>query len=521
MGFLRFGILLSTALATVHARYVPRTSIDCSSLAGVSLGAGYSITSAEEYAAGSVNVSDIVNEISFCLVQGTIAYGSDDVPVKNGANTLTWNLYMPLASDYNGRFIVIGNGGYAGEIDNGTMMEQLNLGYAAAGCDSGHSLAADGNTTYASFLANTAEVEAWIHNSIAMTTTLTRELTTEYYATAPEYSYYYGCSTGGAQGFALAQFYPDLFDGIYAGSPGNWYSHLVLSFLWNGLHTAGTGYMSQDALNFITDSVLSACDAIDGVVDGLIENPLLCDYDITQLECTTGQSSTLTNGTVVCLTSAQIQAAEAVYAGPKNVLTGDAVYPGFSFGSENGWIYQETILYEDFTTLILEEIVFDDLTYNVSSFNWGSDVSKVDSTASPLIDEISTNLSAFQKQGGKMIVTQGWADQFNAATWPIQHLEQLQAAMGADTVNSFFELFMVPGGGHCGSNPEYTHVPGTYDVLDVLVPWVEQGIQPTQMESVTPPDGTNTTRKLCPWPKTAHYVKGDVDDWTSYTCSES
>ncbi|KAJ5716631.1 hypothetical protein N7493_008542 [Penicillium malachiteum] len=477
MSFLRSGILVCATLATVHAGSVPRTSIDCSSLTGVSLSAGYSITRAEEYAAGDVDASDIVNEISLCLVQGTIEYGFDDVSVKNGANTLTWNLYLPLASDYNGRFIVIGNGGYAGDINNGTMMGQLNLGYAAAGCDSGHSIAANGNTTYAPFLANTAEVEAWIHNSIAMATTITRELTTEYYAKAP--------------------------------------------FLWNGLQTPGTGYMSQDVLDFITNSVISACDAIDGVVDGLIENPLLCDYDITQLECTKGQSITDTNGTVVCLTSAQIKAAEAVYTGPKNVLMGDAVYPGFSFGSENGWIYQETILYEDYTTLILEEIVFDDLAYNVSSFNWGSNVSRVDSTASPLIDEIWTDLSSFQKRGGKMIVTQGWADQFNAATWPIQHLEQLQVVMSADRVNSFFELFMVPGGGHCGSNPEYTHVPGTYNVLDVLVPWVEQGIQPTQMESVTPPDGTNTTRKLCPWPKTAHYVEGDVDDWTSYSCSES
>ncbi|KAJ5113826.1 hypothetical protein N7456_002360 [Penicillium angulare] len=518
MGFIRTCILISTTLAAVYARATPRKATGCNSLASAALDEGYKITGTEDFAAGSVNASGVINKFDLCRVQGTLTYGSGDVPSKNGANTLTWEIYLPT-SDYNGRFMVVGNGGYAGYIDEESMMVQLNLGYATAGCDSGHSLAANGNTTYAPFLANKAETEAWIHNSIALTTTVARALATEYYAKAPEYSYYYGCSTGGAQGFALAQYYPDMFDGIYAGSPGNWYSHLVLSFLWNGLHTAGNGYMSQDALNFITNSVVSACDAIDGVIDGLIENPLLCEYNITELECAAGQSSTDADGTVLCLTSAQIEAAEAVYTGPKNLVTGDEIYPGLSLGSENGWIYQETVLYETYTALILKEVVFGNLAYNVSSFNWGTDVSKVATTASPLIDEISTNLSFFQERGGKFIVTQGWADQFNAATWPIQHLKQIQATMGTATADSFFELFMVPGGGHCGSNPEYTHVPGTYDVMDVLAPWVEQGIRPTEMLSETPPDGTNTTRKLCPWPDTAHYVAGDVDDWTSYTCS--
>jgi hypothetical protein len=399
------------------------------------------------------------------------------------------------------------------------MMAQLNLGYAVAGCDSGHSLADSGNTTYAPFLADKAMVEAWIHNSIAMITPITKALTKEYYAESPGFSYYYGCSTGGGQGYALAQYYPDLFDGIYAGSPGNWYSHLILNFLWNGLHTVGSGYMSQDALNFITDSVVAACDALDGVVDGLIENPLNCDYNITQLECRSGQNPISASGTVVCLAVDQIKAAQAIYAGPKNLVTGGKVYPGMSLGSENGWIYQETILYEYYSQLILQQLVFDDLAYNVSTFNWGTDVCKVDELASPLIDEISPNLSAFQKRGGKLITTQGWADQFNAALWPIQHLEQIRTRMTGVDIDDFIKVFMVPGGGHCGANPEYPHVPGTYDVLDVLVPWVEQGIRPLQMLSTTPPDGTNTTRKLCPWPTTAQYVAGNIDDWTSYICA--
>jgi hypothetical protein len=398
------------------------------------------------------------------------------------------------------------------------MMTQLNLGYAVAGCDSGHSLAASGNATYAPFLANIAQAKAWIHNSIAMTTKITRQLTTQHYAEGPKFSYYYGCSTGGAQGYALAQFYPDMFDGIYAGSPGNWYSHLILSFLWNGLHTQGSGYMGPDVLNFITQNVLSACDSIDGVTDALIENPLLCEYDIAELTCTSDQSPTSSNGTVECLSSDQVTAAQAIYDGPKSVTDADQVYPGMSLGSESSWFYQETALYKTYSALILKELVFKNLAYNISNFNWGSDVLKANQIASPLIDEISPDLSAFRNSGGKLITTQGWADQFNAAIWPIQHRDQIHNAMGNVDINEFIELFMVPGGGHCGANHAYPHVPGTYEVLEVLVPWVEDGVVPAHILSTTPPDGTNTTRKLCPWPKNARYVAGDVDDWTSYNC---
>ncbi|KAJ5375741.1 hypothetical protein N7517_007747 [Penicillium concentricum] len=480
---------------------------------------GYSLYNTAVFSSGTLNSSGIINELTLCRVQGTISYDTEDLPNLNGSNTLTWQLYLPITFKYNGRFIVVGNGGYAGDIDDASMMTQLNLGYAVAGCDSGHSLASSGNSTYAPFLANVGEVKSWIHNSIAMTTEITRALTTEYYNKSPKFSYYHGCSTGGAQGYALAQFHPEIFDGIYAGSPGNWYTHLILSFLWNGLKSQGSGYMNQDVLKFITNRVLSACDSLDGAVDGLIENPLLCNFDITQLECASHHIPRTASGAVVCLTSEQVQTAQAMYDGPRNTITGEEIYPGFSFGSESSWRDLETTLYKTYSTLILEELVFHDMAYNISNFNWDSDVSKVDKTASPLIDAISPDLSSFRNRGGKLITTQGWADEFNAALWPIQHLQRIQVAMSGVNVADFVEVFMVPGGGHCGANPIYPHVPGTYQVLDVLVLWVEHGIRPSQMLSTTPPDGTDPTRKLCPWPENARYIQGDVDDWTSYSCA--
>lgn len=396
------------------------------------------------------------------------------------------------------------------------MMTEMNLGYAIAGSDGGHSHTASGNATYASFLANTGELDAWIHSSIAMTTPPTQTLTTHYYNKSPAYSYYYGCSTGGAQGYAVAELYPHLFDGIYAGSPGNWYSHLILSFLYNALKTQGTGYMSQDALNLITAKVLDACDLLDGVADGIIENPLKCHFDIVTLQCSHNQAAVTTNGTTVCLTADQVKAAQHIYAGPKNTLTGESIYPGFNLGGELGWIDQETLLYEEYSKLILQEVVFKNPNYNISTFNFGSDVFKVDSIASPQIDAIAPNLTAFAARGGKLITTQGWADPYNAPEWPLQFMEKIKAATSA---SDFIQVYMVPAGGHCGPNTGYPQVPGTYDVLDSLVPWVEKGITPHQMLSTGSLDGLNTTRKLCPWPATAYYESGAVNDWTSYKCS--
>lgn len=135
-----------------------------------------------------------------------------------------------------------GNGGFAGVVDTASMTEYLNQGFAVVGGDSGH-LASENNdgggapNTYLPYMHDKDQVKAWIHESMALLTPTAKELVQIFYGEPAKYSYYAGCSTGGAQGFALSQRHPDLFDGIYAGSPGHWYSHLMLSFLWNAQNT--------------------------------------------------------------------------------------------------------------------------------------------------------------------------------------------------------------------------------------------------------------------------------------------
>ncbi|KAF2441549.1 tannase and feruloyl esterase [Karstenula rhodostoma CBS 690.94] len=387
-------------------------------------------------------------------------------------NSLSFVVWLPDECDYRHRFLAVGNGGFAGSIDTVTMLKQSNagLGLAAAGGNGGHEAAGNTGDGYLPFMHNPDQIRAWIHDGISLFTDAAKKVVFAYHGTVAKKSYYVGCSTGGAQGYALAQYHPHLFDGIYAGSPRFWYSHLVLSFLWN---LQKTNMSTQ--LNFTAQAVLDVCDALDGVQEGLIEDPLRCNFDVDSLAC--GGSSDPQR----CLTPDQIEAVKEIYAGPHRADNGASLYPGFSFGSEREWLLQE-------------------------------DVDLVNSRASVLIDETSADLKSYRRTGGKFLTLQGWGDSYNAGELPVSHLEDIQALLGGD-VGDFYRLFMVPGGGHCGAAQYSSDVPAEYQYLDPLIKWVEAGIPPVQLLSLNPPDKSNRIRKLCLWPQTAHLIGDNANDW--------
>lgn len=508
------------ALSSTNALLTIKNN-DCATfIQNFSLPENTTITNSTHHQPHTVNVTSgtqiIYNKYAFCEVDGIIAYG------KN--SSLHFSIYLPDALSYNGRFMAVGNGGMAGTLDTVALMQQLNSGFASAGGDAGH-LASLNNAgsgapnTYLPYLHNADEVQAWIHDAIALFVPSAKDIIKAYYNKSAKYSYYAGCSTGGAQGFALAQYHPNLFDGIIAGCPGNWYSHLALSFLWNAQHAMPntSSYLSQEVLNFTNIAVLEACDANDGVKDGVIENPLDCNFSIDTLACN-GTTTADSKGKIFCLTPSQTLAAKAIYSGPKTSDTGTQLYPGFSHGSEIQWQLQEGSLADAFSIPILQNLVYNNLSYNASSFTFTTpEITSVNANAGAKIDAITTNLTSFRNSGAKLLVYQGWADPFNAQTWPLQHYEDVQSFFGHD-ISDFYNVFMVPGGGHCGAASFYPQVPATYHTVPAMVEWVERGQKPGEVLTTDPSDGEVRSRKLCAWPMTARYVQGDVDDWTSYVC---
>jgi len=234
---LSFVAIAACALGAAASYNSPK----CSSFAHLpSLSAhNASLLNATHYATGALNVSGVLNQISFCEVYVSVSYGTND--------SLIFALWLP-DTQYSSRFIALGNGGEAGVIDYDSMVAELNsgLGFAVAGGNAGH-LASDNDAgagpgagapgVYQPFFYDEDQVQAWHHNAISLLTPAAKALIKDFYGHKAKHAYYRGCSTGGGQGFSLAEFHPDLFDGIIAGCPANWFTHLILAFLWNAQHT--------------------------------------------------------------------------------------------------------------------------------------------------------------------------------------------------------------------------------------------------------------------------------------------
>ena len=231
---------LALAVGTFAAATTYPTSKCSSVVQSINLSAyNATLLNATTYAVGAYNLSGTLNNVAFCEVQASISYGVND--------TLAFSVFLP-DTGYSSRLMAIGNGGDAGVIEYGDMLTDLNsgLGFAVAGGNAGHLVSeneaspgsgAGAPGVYQQFLNDEDQLKAWLHDAIGLFTPAAKALLKTYYGEGPEYSYFRGCSAGGAQGFSLVEFYPDMFDGVIAGCPFNWATHNMLSFLWNAQHT--------------------------------------------------------------------------------------------------------------------------------------------------------------------------------------------------------------------------------------------------------------------------------------------
>ena len=426
-------------------------------------------------------------------------------------------LWLP-AENWNGKFEAIGNGGWAGAIaflDFGgqqaprSMVSALKEGYAVASNDTGHK----GTALDASFaLGHPEKLLDFASRAVHEMVVQSKTIVGKFYGSAPKYSYWNGCSTGGRQGLMEAQRYPEDFDGIAAGAPANYWTHEMVGIVGAAQATLKDqpGNLPAEKLSLLHDAVLRECDALDRVKDGVLNNPTACRFDPKTLECKGADGPG-------CLTQKQVEGARRMYSGAINPRTNQKIYPGMAFGSELGWDPANSLQPFPFAESYFRYVVFKDPAWDYRKLNLDSDVALTDKTDDGLINAIDPNLQPFFAHGGKLIQYHGWSDQQISPYSSVNYYESVVARLGGvSKTHDSYRLFMVPGMGHCRGGDG----PNQFSPMGALERWRESNIAPSQITAMHVTNGVvDTVRPLCPYPQVAVYKgSGSTNDAANFSC---
>jgi feruloyl esterase len=409
---------------------------------------------------------------------------------------------------------------------DGGLDELIRRGYASASTDTGH-LSTDANWA----IGHREKVIDYAHRAKHLVTVAAKGAIAAYYGRPASHSYFSSCSNGGRQALMEAQRYPEDYDGLVVGAPWNYQSHSNAGFVWDAQTLRAPGAaIPASKLPAINKAVLAACDANDGLADGVIEDPSRCAFKPETLLCKGAE----TDG---CLTQPQVTALNKLYDGPKHPRTGKSIFPGWARGSELGW----TRLVEAGNLASLGRgyfgnLVFEKPDWDSANFDFDKDLAEAESKVGSIGDAISTDLSAARRRGVKIIQYHGWNDQTLQPAFSPEYYRSVAAAMGgADKTRDFYRLFMAPGMAHCYSGPGANSFGGVgqqippvrdarHDVQLALENWVEHGTPPDRLIATRFADDApgsrqvKFTRVLCPYPSVAVYKSGDPNDAASFAC---
>lgn len=438
------------------------------------------------------------------------------------------NFEVWLPEDWNGKFQGVGNGGMAGSISHAALARGVNRGYAAVSTDTGHT------TSDVPFDASWARgrpdlIEDFGHRALHLATVHGKTITEAFYGVPPSHAYYLGCSKGGQQGLMEAQRYPDDYDGILVGNPANdWTRFYAGAHLWYSLATLSdpAAYLTAAKTVTLGNAVNQACDALDGIEDGVLLDPRACDFDPASLTCPVGVDDDS------CLTAPQVEAVQKIWSGV-STSSGELVYPGLVPGGEaapGGWSRWVTGR-EPFTSLhwlggegFFRWFVFEDPDWDFTSFDYDEDLALALDKVGAAVDARDPDLRPFQKAGGKLLLYHGWSDPDISPLASIEYYERVvetlaegkEKAQAELATRSFFRLFMVPGLGHCRGGPG----PDRFDGLTALENWVERDMAPETIVASKLENGEVTrTLPLCPYPETPVW-DGQSDPYSaaSFAC---
>jgi hypothetical protein len=461
-----------------------------------------------------------------CRVQGVLRPTPD--------SNIVFEVWLPV-DGWNGRFLGIGNGGFAGSIGYAGLAAAVQGGYAVASTDTGHN---PGGTDASWAAGHPEKVVDFGWRAVHLTTVAGKALTTEFYGAPPRKSYFNSCSNGGRQGLMEAQRFPEDYDGIIAGAPAYNWTGLFTGFVWNAQVLARPGAMIPASKTpAIAEAVLAQCDAQDGLTDGLLSEPRQCRFNPEKMRCAANESDT-------CLTTAQIAAVRAIHQGPRT-LRGKQIYFGFPPGGEaspgspgwDAWIFGAApgaSIQNAFGSNFIQHIVGAPATWTPVDFDFDRDFSALEAKTAATFNAMNPDLSRFMARGGKLILYHGWSDAAIPAQGTIEYRDNVVRRMGAKRAGDFMRLFMVPGMHHCagGTGPSdfgQNGVPAPADTPFTSLPsaleaWVEQGLAPEQVVArrAMPPgaaSGPTASALICAYPKRATLKSGaDPLRAESYSC---
>ncbi len=431
---------------------------------------------------------------------------------------INFSLWLP--DTWNGKFVMGGQGGYAGRVESQAMsMQALQKGYALAGTDTGH-VGPGGATDGSWALGNLERVVNYAHAAIHRVTEVSKHAVKAKYGRAPEKSYFAGCSNGGREALIAAQRYPEDFDAIVAGAPAQDIRGVIATFMTisRAMYPDPTktdkptlSLADQQALQ---KAVLAQCDKDDGLVDGVMTDPTACRFDPKTIACKTGNQEG-------CLSGSEIAALETITKGP--MLDGKPYHVGFPYGGEGNpagwgsWLVgmgnaagpgRPSLAY-GFGYDFLRYFVKQDPTWSYKDFNL-ADFTEETKALQATLSPTDPDLSAFRNSGGKLLMYHGWSD---AALSPLMSIRYYNEVMAKDpTASNDVKMFMLPGVLHCAGGPG----PDRIDYLDALDKWANGGAAP---EELTAGFGSGGARKVCAWPKKAVYTgAGDGKSPDQFEC---
>jgi feruloyl esterase len=455
---------------------------------------------------------------SFCRVTATLKPSPvSDVKIE---------VWMPTES-WNGKLQGVGNGGLAGTITYGALAPAIKSGYASVSTDTGH-VASD--TTW---LPNLEKEKDYGYRAIHGMTVAAKAIVQSFYGKAAKRSYFNGCSTGGGQAFGEVQLYPDDYDGVVAGAPQDFPTHLRAADIWEfqALTNDPANHLPKATLALVTSAVLSQCGGKEGAADGFLSSdPRTCRFDPEQLLCKEGQDA------ATCLTPPQVKAVQTIYAGYVDARTKRQIWPGELRGTEApmgpgavGWQISGMNgpmpfagAAQFYSIGVLEQPDADYHTMDVDS------AVGIAEKKFPFIDHTSTDLEAFTRRGKKLLIYHGLSDPlisplntldyYGSVVETVQTKRHLDESAALAETQKSVRVFLVPGMGHCGGGPGVA----SFDAVSALDQWVEYGTAPEKIVASHMTNGApEFSRPLCPYPKEAEYSgSGDRAAASNWVCTE-